>query len=58
MDGSVYGIAYFHTMCQSKSIGVNQDRHRTIAVIGQVVAHELGHIFNMEHDDSSNVYII
>ena len=55
MTGTVYGIAYTRTMCSDQSVGVNQDRRPAIKFIGVTVAHELGHILNMAHDDGGSM---
>ena len=55
MTGYVYGIAYYHTMCSERSVGVNQDRRPAIKFIGVTVAHEMGHILNMGHDDGGTI---
>ena len=48
------GIAFVGTMCQGfSSIGLTQDGLRGLAAVGSTAAHELGHIFSMEHDDNS-----
>ena len=38
-------------MCTSFSNGVTQDTRSSVASVGATAAHELGHIFDMEHDD-------
>ena len=39
-------------MCRGRSAaGVTQDTGSSVAFVGAIAAHELGHIFNMEHDD-------
>ena len=41
-------------MCSDlNSIGLVQDTRRSVASTGGITAHELGHIFNMNHDDGS-----
>ena len=44
------GIAYLNTMCGSASVGVVQDRHGLSSTTGSTLAHEIGHLLNMEHD--------
>lgn len=51
LDGNNIGIAYIGTMCnRGSSIGLTQDGGRGIDSVGSTAAHELGHIFNMNHD--------
>ena len=33
-------------------MGITEDRGRSVESTGATAAHELGHIFNMHHDDS------
>ncbi len=52
IDASTVGIARLGTMCNRfSSIGVSQDGIRQLGGVVTTVAHELGHIFNMDHDD-------
>ena len=51
-SGNTIGIAYLNTMCGSASVGVVSDRHYTTLATGSTFAHELGHIFDMGHDNS------
>lgn len=52
--GNTVGYAYVGTMCtRSVAIGITQDGGGDLDSVGAIAAHELGHIFNMEHDDSS-----
>ena len=52
IDGGTVGIAFIGTMCNLRSsTGVSQDGGRNLAGVATTVAHELGHIFNMDHDD-------
>lgn len=39
------------TMCSpTSSVGLTQDGGRSLASTASTAAHELGHIFNMNHD--------
>ena len=51
LDGNTVGIANVGAMCGRFSRGVTQDRGRSVANTGAIAAHEMGHIFNMRHDD-------
>lgn len=49
--GSTVGLGFVGTMCRGlSSVGVTQDGGRTLQSVGSTAAHELGHIFNMNHD--------
>ena len=51
LDGSTIGIAFIGSMCSNThSVGVTQDGGRSLALVASTAAHELGHIFNMDHD--------
>ena len=39
-------------MCDSASVGVIQDKHGSSISTGSTFAHEMGHLFNMDHDGS------
>ena len=44
-------------MCSDlNSIGLVQDTRRSVESTGGITAHELGHIFNMNHDDDSECF--
>jgi len=51
LDGTTVGIAPLGAMCTSFANGVTQDTGRSVASVGAIAAHELGHIFDMDHDD-------
>ena len=51
LTGSTVGIAFVGTMCSpTSSVGVTQDGGRSLSSTTSVAAHELGHVFNMNHD--------
>ena len=51
LDGSTVGIAFIGTMCSTTgSVGVTQDGGRSLSSTASTAAHELGHVFNMNHD--------
>ena len=53
LDNNTIGIAFTRVMCDSlMAVGVTQDGGRAVSSVSSTAAHELGHIFNMEHDDS------
>ncbi len=60
IDGSTIGIAYVGTMCSENSaVGLTQDGFgEDISYTASTAAHELGHIFNMDHDDPSTGFVI
>ena len=54
--GNTIGIAFTGTMCSpSFSVGLSQDGG-TDGVFS-TAAHELGHIMNMDHDDTSELLL-
>ena len=53
LDGQTVGIAPNGAMCSRISAGVTQDAGGSVATVASTAAHELGHIFNMRHDDGS-----
>ena len=52
LSGNTVGIAYLNTMCGSASVGVVQEGSRSTASSGSTFAHEVGHLFNLQHDTS------
>jgi disintegrin/metalloproteinase domain-containing protein 28 len=52
-SGSTIGIAYLNTMCGSASVGIVKDRHRAALATGSTFAHEMGHLFGMDHDSGA-----
>ena len=54
LDGTIIGYAPVGAMClDSRSGGLTQDTGASTASVASTVAHEMGHIFNMNHDDGS-----
>ena len=52
LRGNVVGLAFVGTMCSSRnSVGLTQDRQAPASRVAITASHELGHIFNMDHDD-------
>ena len=52
LDGSTIGVAYVGTMCfLPLSLGLTQDGGATLGRVVTVAVHEVGHNFNMEHDE-------
>ena len=59
LDGNTVGFAFVGTMCGPNAVGITQDGGRSIDSTASTAAHELGHIFNMNHDDApSKQYIL
>ena len=55
IDGGTIGIAFVGAMCSTSSVGLTQDGGRSLTSVIITAAHELGHIFNMQHDDGKMV---
>jgi len=55
MRGGVLGVAGLGALCLRNSASVAQDVQSTLADIGATAAHELGHLFGMEHDNGSEM---
>ena len=55
LDGNTIGIAYIGGMCNEFiSVGVTQDGLRSSPnSVAATLAHELGHLLRMNHDDRS-----
>ena len=52
LDSTVIGRAFVGTMCNRRSsTGITQDGGMSFSRVVTTAAHELGHIFNMNHDD-------
>lgn len=59
MDGNTVGVAFVGTMCRlMSSVGLSQDGGRSLSNVVATAAHELGHIFNMKHDDGNDLIMI
>jgi hypothetical protein len=53
LNGNTVGRAFVGTMCsESTSVGLSQDGRGSVDAVASTAAHELGHIFSMEHDES------
>ncbi len=53
LDGNTIGVAYLGTMCTEFSNGLVQDGGSPITSVIAIAAHEVGHNFNMQHDDGN-----
>ena len=52
LDGDTVGVAFVNTVCNLRfSVGLTQDGGRALSSVVVTAAHELGHIFNMVHDE-------
>ena len=51
LTGDAVGLAGIGTMCSKVSAGLTQDTGSSVAHVATTAAHELGHIFNMRHDN-------
>ena len=52
LDDPTVGLAFVGQMCnRESSTGLTQDGGGSLVSVVTVAAHELGHIFNMEHDN-------
>eukprot|EP00731_Ephydatia_muelleri_P029982 Em0021g505a len=53
LNNNVIGIAYVGTMCTTRyAVGLIED-FSSAAAVSSTAAHELGHIFNMQHDSAA-----
>ena len=51
LNGGTIGIAFIAAICSGSSVSVTQDGGRSLTSVVVTAAHELGHNFNMFHDD-------
>ena len=57
LDGDTVGVAFLGTMCSvNDSVGLSQDGGIALSEIVATATHELGHIFNMDHDRGNKIY--
>ena len=56
-EGSTIGIAFTATICETpkSAVGLVYDGGEELDRLISTTAHELGHIFGMDHDDSENL---
>ena len=52
------GVARLGALCSKYSACVTQDFGYSQAIVGTVAAHELGHLFGMQHDNGSRPDLI
>ena len=51
IEGDTAGVAFLGEMCSdTHSVGFTQDGGDSLSSVSSIAAHELGHIFNMDHD--------
>ena len=59
LTDNTVGIAFTGVMCSDRSsVGVTQDGGRSTLSTVTTAAHELGHIFNMLHDDGEFHFLL
>lgn len=51
LSGSTIGIAFIGGLCGRIGVGVVQDTRSSVDYVGGILAHELGHLFTMGHDN-------
>ncbi len=49
--GPTVGLAFVGSMCTSNSVQLTQDGGMPLATVVSIATHEMGHNFNMSHDD-------
>ena len=47
------GIANYGAICGGSGVSLTQDRRNSLDAVGAVMAHELGHLLGMDHDEGS-----
>ena len=60
LNGTTVGLAFIGTMCDERSsLGLTEDGGtRPLATVISIASHEVGHNFNMRHDDGMHASII
>ena len=60
LNGSTVGRAFIGTMCNARSsLGLTEDGGtRPLATVIAIASHEVGHNFNMRHDDGMYFHMI
>ncbi len=60
MDGPTVGFAFIGTMCTANSVGLTQDGGMPLATAISIATHEIGHNFNMRHDEEEGktIYVV
>lgn len=56
LDASVLGVAHLGTMCDRRHSTALSMNLLPLFIVSIVAAHELGHIFNMVHDNIGMFY--
>ena len=56
--GSTIGIAYIGGICNETGVGIVQDDSNSLDDVAVTMAHELGHLFSMEHDNRREYTLI
>ena len=59
IDQPTVGIAYVSQMCSAySSVGVIEDIGGAVTSVGAILAHELGHLFSMQHDTGTWMCVV